>query len=85
MKQFNGFMHGVNLGGWYSQCNHTEERYDNFIKKEDFSTIKSWGLDHVRLPVDYNLIQEADGTFKESGFKRIQTAIDWCKQNKLNT
>ncbi len=84
MKKFNGFMHGVNLGGWYSQCNHTEERYDNFIKQEDFSTIKSWGLDHVRLPVDYNLIQEADGTFKESGFKRIQNAIDWCKQNKLN-
>ena len=36
MQKFNGFMHGVNLGGWFSQCNHTQERYDNFIKEEDF-------------------------------------------------
>ena len=35
MKQFTGFMHRVNLGGWFSQCNHSQERYDNFIKEED--------------------------------------------------
>ncbi len=31
MREFKGFVHGVDLGGWYSQCDHTKERYDNFI------------------------------------------------------
>ena len=84
MKEFTGFMHGVNLGGWFSQCNHTEERYDTFITKEDFAVIKSWGLDHVRLPIDYNLVEEADGTYKEKGFERISQAIQWCKEINLN-
>ena len=84
MKKFNSFMHGVNLGGWFSQCNHTEERYDNFIKKEDFKVISDWGLDHIRLPVDYNLVETSDGTPIEKGFERIQKAIDWCKENNLN-
>lgn len=84
MKKFDGFIHGVNLGGWFSQCNHTEERYDTFITKEDFAVIKSWGLDHVRLPIDYNLVEEADGTYKEKGFDRIATAISWCRDNNLN-
>ena len=84
MKKFNGFMHGVNLGGWFSQCNHTQERYDNFIKEEDFAVIKSWGLDHVRLPVDYNLVENADGSYIEEGFERLSKALGWCKKNNLN-
>ena len=52
MKRFDGFMHGVNLGGWFSQCNYSEDRYNNFIKENDIKTISEWGLDHVRLPVD---------------------------------
>ncbi|MCR4734593.1 MAG: glycoside hydrolase family 5 protein [Treponema sp.] len=84
MKRFDGFMHGVNLGGWYSQCNHTEERYDTFITEDDFKTIKSWGLDHIRLPVDYNLVETDDGTPKNKGFERIEKAALWCKNNNLN-
>ena len=84
MKKFNGFMHGVNLGGWFSQCNHTEERYDNFIKEEDFATIQSWGLDHIRLPIDYELVETADGSKLESGYERIRKAAQWCQVNNLN-
>ena len=84
MKRFDGFMHGVNLGGWYSQCNHTEERYDNFIKEEDFKTIASWGLDHIRLPIDYELVETADGQKIEKGYERIRKAAQWCKENNLN-
>ena len=84
MKKFNGFMHGVNLGGWYSQCNHTEERYDNFIKEEDFKTIAEWGLDHIRLPIDYELVETAEGQKLEKGYERIRKAADWCKKYNLN-
>ena len=65
MREFTGFKHGVNLGGWLSQCDHTKERYDSFVTEKDIETIKSWGLDHVRVPVDYDLIEEKDGTVKE--------------------
>lgn len=84
MASMQGFKRGVNLGGWLSQCVHTKEHYDNFITEKDFQIIKSWGLDHVRLPVDYDLVQNIDGTFREEGFKYIQNSIDWCKKNQLN-
>ena len=51
MKKLNGFNKGVNLGGWFSQCDYSKDRLDNFIKEEDFKTIAGWGLDHVRLPI----------------------------------
>lgn len=84
MKEFKGFMHGVNLGGWFSQCNHTEERYDNFIKEEDFKTISEWGLDHIRLPIDYELVETAKGEPLEKGYERIRLAAQWCKKYNLN-
>ena len=84
MKTFKGYMHGVNLGGWLSQCDHTKERYDTFIKEEDISVIKSWGLDHIRVPVDYDLVEDAEGNYKEDGFGYIQKAIDWCGKYGLN-
>ena len=31
MRIFTGFQKGVDLGGWFSQCDHSEERYDTFI------------------------------------------------------
>ena len=84
MKRFNGFMHGVNLGGWFSQCDYSEDRYNNFIKENDIKTISEWGLDHVRLPVDYNLFQTADEKWIEAGFARITKALEWCKKYNLN-
>ena len=84
MKKFKGYMHGINLGGWLSQCNHTKERYDNFITEDDFKVIKSWGLDHIRIPVDYNLVEDEDGNYIEDGFTYIQRAIETCKKLGLN-
>ena len=84
MKEFKGFMHGVNLGGWFSQCNHTEERYDTFITEEDFKTISAWGLDHIRLPIDYELVENTEGAPLEKGYERIRQAAQWCKKYYLN-
>ena len=72
MKTFEGYQHGINLGGWLSQCDHTWERYQNFIKEEDIAKIRDWGLDHVRVPVDYNLIEDKEGNYKEEGFEFLQ-------------
>lgn len=84
MEIMNGLMHGINLGGWYSQCVHTQEHYDSFITEEDLKRISDWGLDHVRLPVDYDLVEDKNGNYIEDGFRRIETVIDWCGKYGLN-
>ena len=78
-----GFYRGVDLGGWLSQCDYSEERLDHFIEKKDFETISSWGLDHVRIPVDYNVLENEDGTWKEDGFARIEKAAAWAREYGL--
>lgn len=79
-----GFYRGVNLGGWLSQCDYSEERLNYFITESDFEKIASWGLDHVRIPVDYNILENADGTYKEDGFDRIAGALTFCRKYHLN-
>ncbi len=84
MVKWQGFQHGINLGGWLSQCPHTKERYDTFITEKDIEKIASMGLDHIRVPVDYDLVETREGVYKEDGFGYIQKAIDWSRKNHLN-
>ncbi len=79
------FYKGINLGGWLSQCNYEEKHIDSFIKESDIQTIASWGFDHVRIPVDYNVLEDENGNYKENGFKIIEKALLWCRKYKLNT
>lgn len=84
MKNFNGYKKGVNLGGWLSQCVHTTEHYDSFIHREDIEKISSWGADHVRLPIDYDLLETEEGIPQDSGFGYIDKAAEWCREFGLN-
>ena len=84
LKEFKGYKKGIDLGGWLSQCNHTKERYETFITEKDIETVASWGADHVRVPVDYDLVEDKEGNYKEDGFAYIQRAIDWCGKYHLN-
>ena len=78
-----GFTRGVNLGGWMSQCDYSAERLDGFITEPDFERIARWGFDHVRLPIDYNVIQNEDGSMKEDGLRRIDRALALCEKYGL--
>lgn len=84
MKKWNGYQKGVNLGGWLSQAELTKEHCDTFIIKADFENIAKSGFDHVRLPIDYDLVQDERGNFIESGFGYIQSCIDLCGEFGLN-
>lgn len=85
MKNFSGFTKGVNLGGWLSQCDYSTERLTRFIVEDDIKKISAWGVDHVRIPIDYNIIQNEDGTIKASGFDYISHALEMCEKYGLNT
>lgn len=81
----NGFYKGINFGGWFSQCDYSKDRLDNFITEADFKKVSEWGADHVRIPVDYNIFENDDGTCKNDGFERIEKAVQLCRKYGLNT
>jgi len=82
---FEGFMKGVNLGGWISQFDkYDEEHFRTFITKDDIDYIASLGFDHVRIPVDYNVLEDEDGNIKETGFKYLSDCREWCEKAGLN-
>lgn len=87
MNIFNDFKAGVNLGGWISQYHEaTKEHFDSFITEADIARIAGWGMDHVRLPIDYMVIQDDEPPFayKEDGFLYIDKCIRWCEKHNLN-
>lgn len=85
MKLFEGYQKGINLGGWLSQNDSfTKDHFENFITEADIKEIAAWGLDHVRVPVDYVIIEEEDGTPKEAGYTYITNCMNWCKKYGLH-
>ena len=84
MRTLDGFKKGVNLGGWLSQGPLDKEHLDTFITEKDIARIASWGLDHVRLPIDYDNFENEDGTDKEGGYAYIDSCIEWCRKYNLN-
>ena len=58
MKELIGYKKGINLGGWISQKKIDVNFKEDFILEDDIKFIKSIGLDHVRLPVDFEYIYD---------------------------
>ncbi|MGN1422364.1 MAG: glycoside hydrolase family 5 protein [Oscillospiraceae bacterium] len=59
MKQFTGYLRGVNLGGRLSQCVHTSEHYSSFITEENIGGIQWNSVHTLRLldkPYDENIV-----------------------------
>lgn len=75
---------GINLGGYLSQCCHKEEHYNTFIVKEDIEKIAKWGFDHVRLPIDYEVLEQDNGYVIKEGYDRVRNVIEWAKEYNLN-
>lgn len=85
MIKLNGFVKGVNLGGWLSQSSLTEEHIKEFINEDDIRRIKEMGCDHLRLPVDFECIyDEKKKKDNPLGYKYIDLCIEWCKKYGLN-
>lgn len=79
MRELTGFLRGINLGGWLSQCRLEKEHMDSFIQKQDIEKIRDFGLDHVRLPIDYALVETEDGEPLPEGYIYIDNCMDWCE------
>lgn len=77
-------MKGINLGGWLSQGSLEKAHRDSFITETDIEKISKMGVDHVRLPIDFELVEEEDGTEIINGYTYIDNAIAWCISRGLN-
>jgi endoglucanase len=86
MDELSGFQVGVNLGGWLSQYRlYDHQHFQSFITADDIKQIANWGMDHIRLPIDYPILEDDAKPFeyKESGFAYIDQCLDWCQANGL--
>ena len=87
MKPLYGYMAGANLGHWISQYgSQGKEHWDSYITEPNIERMAEWGLDHVRVPVDYFLFEkdEAPGVYDESGLKYIDNVLGWCRKHGMN-
>ena len=74
LRKFEGFTKGINLGGWLSQVKPENSGHDTFITKEDIRTIKTFGVDHVRLPIDFELVEDEAGNVRDRKSTRLNSS-----------
>ena len=75
---------GINIGGYLSQCVHSQDHYRNFIGEEDIKRIAEWGFDHIRLPIDYEVLETDEGKKKPESYAFVSRAVLLCQKNHLN-
>jgi aryl-phospho-beta-D-glucosidase BglC (GH1 family) len=79
------YLCGVNFGGFLSQAGLTEKHLKTFITEKDFKTIKDWGFNAVRLPVDYMLFENDAKPFvyDEKKLVYVDNCVKWAERNGL--
>jgi aryl-phospho-beta-D-glucosidase BglC (GH1 family) len=53
--------------------------YANIVTQADVTEWASWGVNSVRLAMNYHELTTADGTWIDAGFQWIDAFIAWCK------
>jgi len=87
-------MRGLNMGGWLSQIDAIQEKdpqkfpgidkhMETFIQEVDFQNVKSWGFDHVRVPVDSYLFFTDDDEPVNTRIANLDRAVELSKKNNL--
>lgn len=85
IRTFKHYQKGINLGGWISQpLEYSQKHFNSFITEKDIGIIAEMGFDHIRLPIDYDIIQNEDKTFNESGLGHIDDCIQWASKYSLH-
>lgn len=78
------YQKGINLGGFLSQCEHSREHYETFITEKDIQKIAGWGLDHVRIPIDYEVFETKSGEGREENYRLVEQVLGWCEKAGLS-
>lgn len=87
MALFEQYRNGINLGGWLSQFSATRKlHFETFIQEQDIRQIAQWGADHVRLPVDSNVLEMQSAPYgsNEAGLAYVDRCLQWCEKYHLS-
>ncbi|KAH6629025.1 glycoside hydrolase superfamily [Boeremia exigua] len=62
-----------------------EEHYSSFVNRKTFQEIRAAGLDHVRFPFGYWMVQVYDGDpyLPQVSWRYLLRGIEYCRQNGL--
>lgn len=78
---------GVNLGGWLSQADLSPTHVEGFIREDDIQRIAEWGMDHIRVPIDYLLLHSAstgsNGIPKKDAVAVLHRLGEWVERADL--
>lgn len=56
---------------------------DRYVTEHDIAAIAEMGFDHVRLPINARVVQDAAGRPIEGGYALIDRLIDWCRDHRI--
>ena len=66
---------------------NTEEFYRrwevNIVTEEDVAKWAQWGVNSVRLSMNYHWLSPSDGDYLDSGWGKIDRFLNWCKKYHL--
>ena len=74
---------GVNLSHWLSQSDRRGADRRAWTTRDDFSRIRSFGFDHVRLPVDEVQLWTETGEKDHEAWDLLEHALDWAESEDL--
>lgn len=80
-----GLTRGVNLNGWLSQCDLRDDHHlERYITSDDFARLAKWGANHVRVPVDFRLIESSSSPrLLPRGIALLDNAVLWSRRHGL--
>src|SRR5271166_473474 len=55
----------------------------NVITESDVARWESWGVNEVRMSINYHWLSPADGVYLDSGWQWIDQMIAWCKAHHI--
>ncbi|WAQ84750.1 hypothetical protein PtA15_5A323 [Puccinia triticina] len=66
--------------GQHEASRRLRKHWDSFYTEGDFHTIKSYGLNHVRIPIGYWAFDISGGEpYVQGQFEYLLKAVGWCK------
>lgn len=77
---------GINLGSWISQYDRKAPEFDTRVRESDIARIAGWGMDHIRLPVDYDFFEDETKPleYADTRLAYVDRCLEWAKKYRLN-
>lgn len=74
---------GVNIAYFLSQSTHRGDTRARYFTAKDIKTIKDYGFDHIRLPIDEEQMFKTDGSKNDEAFELLKWTVDYCIKSDL--